>query len=85
MAPGETIRVAVRISRAKGLTGDVKVELIQPAHWRGLSVEALTLSKDQESGELVLKVGNGEVGFCVVCAKCGETIAEAKLELLKRE
>ena len=85
VAPGETIRVPVRISRAKGLTGEVKVELIQPTHWRGLAVEALIISKDGESGELVLKVGTGELGLCVVRAKCGDTIAEAKLELLKRE
>ena len=89
VAPGETVRVPVRIARAKGLTGDVKVELLLPGHWRGVSAEAITIPKDQETGELVLKLGAGEIGPfnapIAVKATDGAVVAEAKLELLRRE
>ena len=89
VAPGESARLAVRVSRAKGLTGDVKVELRMPAHWRGVSAETITIPKDQEVGELLLKAGTGELGPfdgpAFVKATCGNVIAEAKLELRKRE
>ena len=89
VAPGETVRVPVRIARAKGLTGDVKVELLLPGHWRGVSAEAITIPKDQETGELVLKLGSGEIGPfnapVAVKASSGTVVAEAKLELLRRE
>ena len=89
VAPGETVRVPVRIARAKGLTGDVKVELVLPAHWRGVSAAAITIPKDKETGELVLKLGAGEIGPfnapAAVKATGGAVVAEAKLELFKRE
>jgi len=89
VAPGDTVRVPVRIARAKGMTGDVKVELRMPAHWRGVSAEAITISKDEETGELVLKLATGEIGpfhaSATVKAIGGAVVAEAKLELLRRE
>ena len=88
VAPGETVRIPVRISRAKGLTGDVKVELVMPSHWCGVAVDAITIPKDRDTGELTLKLGAGEVGPfnapASVKATSGTVVAEAKLELLKR-
>ncbi len=88
-APGETIRVPFQVSRAKGLTGEVKVELVLPEHWRGISAEIVTVAADKMSGELVLKFGKEALGPfnmpATVRAKTGSVIAEAKLELLRRE
>jgi len=70
------------------LTGDVKVELVMPSHWCGVAVDAITIPKDRDTGELTLKLGAGEIGPfnapASVKATSGTVVAEAKLELLKR-
>ena len=87
VAPGGTVRVPVRISRAKSLTGAVKVELILPGHWRGVAVEPIEIPEGREGGELVLKVGTGSTpvfnGAVIVRASSGSVVAETKLELVK--
>ena len=84
--PGATVRVPFKVSRAKGLTGDVKVELVQQEHWRGITAEVTAVTADKSAGELVLKFGKGTLGPfnmpAIVRATTGSVIAEAKLELL---
>ncbi len=87
--PGDTLRVPVVISRAKGLTGAVKVECVLPDHWRGVTAEPVTVPADKTDGELVLKIGKDATGPfnmpATVRATSGVVVAEAKLELLKKE
>lgn len=89
VAPGGTVRVPVRISRAKGLTGAVEVELILPGHWRGVAVESIAIPEGRETGVLVLKVGTGSTpvfnGPVIVRASSGNVVAETKLELVKTD
>lgn len=88
-APGATLRVPFVISRAKGLTGEVKVECVLPDHWRGVTVPAVTLPADKTDGELVLKIGKDAAGPfnmpATVRATASVVVAEAKLELLRKE
>jgi len=85
-APGETLRVPFRVSRAKGLTGEVKVELSLPEHWRGIAAEIVTVAADKSEGELVLTFGKEAIGRfnmpATVRATTGNVIAEAKLEFV---
>jgi hypothetical protein len=87
--PGDTLRVPFVIARAKGLTGAVKVECVLPDHWRGVTAEAVTVPADKSDGELVLKIGKTAAGPfnmpATVRATSGVVVAEAKLELLKKE
>src|SRR5262249_8412529 len=54
-APGETVPLTVRISRGKGLQGAVKLELIGPAHIKGISSGAVDVGADQNSGQLPIR------------------------------
>lgn len=87
--PGDTHRVPFTVSRAKGLTGAVKVECVFPDHWRGVTAEAVVVPADKTEGELVLKIGKDNIGpfnmQATVRATTGVVVAEAKLELLKKE
>jgi hypothetical protein len=87
--PGDTLRIPFVISRAKGLTGAVKVECVLPDHWRGVTADAVTVPADKTEGELVLKMGKDASGPfnmpATVRATAGVVVAEAKLELLKKE
>ena len=86
VAPGETRSIPFQVARAKGLTGDVKVELVLPEHWRGITADAVTVAADKSAGELVLTFGKEALGPfnmpATVRATTGSVIAEAKLELL---
>lgn len=88
-APGDTLRVPFVISRAKGLTGTVKVECVLPDHWRGVAAEPVTVPADKTEGELVLKIGKDATGPfnmpATVRATSGVVVAEAKLELIGKE
>jgi hypothetical protein len=87
--PGDTLRVPFVISRAKGLTGAVTVECVLPDHWRGVTADAVMVPADMTDGELVLKLGKDAAGPfnmpATVRATSGVVVAEAKLELLKKE
>lgn len=87
--PGDTLRIPLVISRAKGLTGTVKVECVFPDHWRGVTGSTVTVPADKSEGELVLKVAKDAAGPfnmpATVRATSGVVVAEAKLELLKKE
>ncbi len=84
--PGSTIRIPFVVARAKGLTGEVKVECVLPDHWRGVTAEPVTIAPDQTASELVLKISKEAVGPfnmpATVRATCGIVVAEAKLEFV---
>lgn len=54
-APGQTAMIPLRVKRGLTLKGDAKLELIAPAHIKGVIAEALVIAADQERGDLVLK------------------------------
>jgi hypothetical protein len=53
--PGKTVNVAVTVTRAKGLTGPVKVELVVPAHMGFLTADTVELAAGQERAVLPLR------------------------------
>lgn len=83
---GMAVRVPFRIARAKGLTGPVVVELVLPKHWRGVTAKPVTVTADQDGGELKLSFDAGTVGpFNMparIRAAIGSVVAETKLELV---
>ncbi len=52
---GQTATIPLRVKRGLNLKGDVKVELIAPAHIHGVTAEPTIIAADQERGELVLR------------------------------
>jgi hypothetical protein len=55
-ARGQTIALPVRIRRGQGLSGPVQVELVPPAHMRGVT-GSMTIAAGQEQGELAVHCG----------------------------
>jgi hypothetical protein len=53
--PGQSATIPVRIKRGLTLKGDAKLELVTPAHIKGVSVEPLVIAADKERGDLVLR------------------------------
>ena len=87
ISPGTTLTVPFRLSRAKGLEGPVRVELLLPAHWRGVST--MPVMVNGEVGELAVQIVkasgpfNMPVTIRATLLDGGEpVIAEAKLEIL---
>ena len=88
VGPGEEVRVPFRVARAKGLAGAVKVELVVPVHWLGVTAEPATVPADAQAGELTIRVGKDAPAFnmpATLRATLGDAVAEAKVELLRRE
>jgi hypothetical protein len=52
--PGQMVALPVQIRRGPGLQGDVKIELIVPAHIRGVTAEPVVIAAGQERGVLTL-------------------------------
>lgn len=84
--------VPVSIRRGKGLTGEVKVEVILPDHVRGVTVKPLILAASSTTGELALTFAGKAGPFnapLVVRASLrtseGAVTAEAKLEVVAEE
>lgn len=89
-AGGGEVRVPVKATRAKGLTGPVSVEVAIPADWTGVTAAPLTIPADQSAGEVVLKVAADAGPFTMpltvratVTEKGGPVVAEAKLEFVR--
>lgn len=53
--PGQSVTVPLQVSRAKGLSGPVKVELILGRHVEGVQAESLTIPAEQTRGVLTLR------------------------------
>ncbi|MFO0806307.1 MAG: PPC domain-containing protein [Gemmataceae bacterium] len=88
--PGAEVRVPVRVTRARELSGPATVEAVIPEHWRGVTAAKLTIPADKSTGELVLKFGPdcGPFNLPLVVRAAVETkatpiTAEAKLEIVK--
>ena len=80
----------VKVSRIKGLTGAVKVELILPEHVRGVMAEPVLIRAEDSAGQLTLRfAGDGLGPFnqpAVIRATLndasGPVIAETKVEIV---
>jgi len=88
--PGGEVRVSVKVSRSKSLTGAAKVEAVLPDHWKGVTVAPLLIALGSETGELVLKFAPdcGPFNAPLVLRATVETketsvTAETKLEVVK--
>ena len=84
--PGQAIELPFRVSRAKGLNGAAKVELILPAHWRGVSAKIVEIAADREFGKIAVQFGSADLGPfngpATLRAALGDAVAETKLEFV---
>jgi hypothetical protein len=53
--PGKQFLINVRINRSQDIEGPVELELIQPAHLRGLSAIKTIIGSKQEKGQLMVR------------------------------
>jgi hypothetical protein len=92
-APGQSVTVPVKVSRGKGVAGPVRLELLLPAHVRGVAAEPLLIPADRSRGTLTLRFANGACGPFIAPAVLratlaeagGPVIAETKLEIVAAE
>lgn len=92
VVPGTTLSLPFQVARGTGLQGPVTVELIVPAHIKGVRVDSVTLAKDQGQGSLVLRCAKEIPGPfnmpLVVRATLQDhgqpVVAEAAVELLSQ-
>lgn len=59
---GQRVTVPLQVSRGKGLSGPVQVELILGQHVQGVEAEALTIPAEQSRGVLTLRFGSARLG-----------------------
>jgi hypothetical protein len=89
-APGKSVAVSVKVSRAKGLVGPVKLEWAPSGHLRGVSAAPVVVAADQSAATVVLHFAADAVGpfntplvlRAVLMDKGDPVIAEAKLEVV---
>jgi hypothetical protein len=60
--PSKAFTVAVKVQRGQGVTGPVELELVVPAHIRGVSATKVTIDAKAERGELVVSCGEKITG-----------------------
>jgi hypothetical protein len=90
--PGKAVSVPVRIKRGKGLTGAVRLELVLPAHIRGISATPVDVAADKSAADLAIRFGadapgpfNMPVVIRATIMDRGEPIvAETPLEILAK-
>lgn len=89
--PGKTASLTVKVLRGKGLVGSAKVELVLPAHFRGVSVEPLELPADRDVGSLTLRFTDQPGPFnkpvtirATVMDQGQPVLAETRVELVQR-
>jgi hypothetical protein len=90
-APGESAAISVKVGRGQGVNVAVRVELVLPAHVKGVTAEPLTLPADQAVGKITIKFAPDHSGpfnlplLLRATAMKGENdpvVAEAKLEVV---
>ncbi len=89
-APGGQATIEVRVSRGKGLTGPVRLELIQPNHMRGVNAEPVVVPADQSRTAFTLRFASGPLGpfnmpvvlRATLPGAAGPVVAETKLEIV---
>jgi hypothetical protein len=87
--PGQVVRVPVRIKRAPDLRGEATVELILPAHMKGVSADSSAIAADSEQGELTIHFAGTMIGpfnmpvtvRATVMHRGEPHVAEAKLDI----
>jgi hypothetical protein len=92
-APGTTVALPVRVSRARGLAGAARVELVLARHVRGVCAEALVIPADKAEGVLTLRFDAAGVGpfnmpavvRATIDGPAGPVVGETRLELLPAE
>jgi hypothetical protein len=84
------VRLTVKVSRSKNLTGAATVELVLPEHVRGVTAAKLALPADKTEGELVLTFAPDAGPFNVplllratVSTPTGPVTAETKVDAVK--
>ncbi|MBP3960704.1 hypothetical protein J8F10_36225 [Gemmata sp. G18] len=89
LAEGE-VKLAVKISRSKNLSGPATVELVLPEHVRGVTVAKLVVAADKGDGELVLKFAPNAGPFnaplvvkATVQTDTGPVTSETKVEAVR--
>jgi len=89
--PGASAELSVQIGRGQGVKGPVRVELVLPAHIRGLTAEPITLPADQATGTFTIQFAADRPGpfnmplLMRATAMKGENdpvVAEAKIEVV---
>jgi hypothetical protein len=86
---GSTVKVPFKVSRAKGLEGSIRVEVMVPEHWKGVVCKAVEVSG--ERGELVIEIAKDHIVPFNMPVTVRATlmdgkdpvIAETKLELVR--
>jgi hypothetical protein len=59
---GTTRELAVEVARGRGISGDVRVELIVPDHIAGVLAKSIVVAGDQRQATLVLQFATGQLG-----------------------
>jgi hypothetical protein len=93
VVPGGKASVTVRLRRGKGLTGPVRLELLKPAHVRGVQAEVVHVAADQSQAVFPMRFASGQVGpfnmplvlRATLDDAAGPAIAETKLEFVLDE
>ncbi|HMC65682.1 MAG TPA: PPC domain-containing protein, partial [Gemmataceae bacterium] len=60
--PGKNVAVPVRVTRAKGLDGPIKVELIVPSHIRGVRADTVTIPAGRDRGSITVRSASKVLG-----------------------
>ena len=88
-AAGE-VRVKVKVSRSKSLTGPARVSVVLPDHMKGVTAAELVVPADRDDGELVLTFAPDSGPFNVplvlratVPTAAGPVTAETKIDAVK--
>ncbi|MBL8793649.1 MAG: PPC domain-containing protein [Planctomycetia bacterium] len=80
--PGQSGELTVQIARGKGLQGTVKLELVLPAHWRGISAEPVTIAADQTSARFTVRFAADARGPFNMPATVRATLTEKGLPIV---
>ena len=88
--PGRAATLTVRLSRGKGLTGPVKLELIRPEHMKGIHAEPRVVEADQSQATFTLHFDAEKLGpfnmpvvlRATLSGAAGPAIAETKVEIV---
>ena len=89
--PGESAAISIKVGRGQGVNVPVRVELVVPAHIRGVTAEPLTLPAEQATGTVTLKFSADHPGpfnmplllrATAMKSENDPVVAEAKIEVV---
>jgi hypothetical protein len=89
-APGKTLSVPVKVTRGKGLSGPVKVELVVAPHIRGVAAEPVEIPAGQDGATLAVRFAADALGpfnmpltvRATLLDRDEPVVAETRLEVL---